>query len=125
MFGLYKDPDGDTITTFISVHKEESVTNNMKNDKELSKLRRRVFELENILKQQVSHVIQIHEIENLTNRHDALLIPQIVHIINIYHKNVLCPITYILYRHHWLSLSHHPLHNWKTFKRQMNSLLSE
>ena len=56
MVGLYKDPDGDTITTFVaSTHREESTTENSGNNIELKRLRRRVLELENSLKQNVSH----------------------------------------------------------------------
>ena len=56
MVGLYKDPKGDTITTFgTSGPKEDGgdeTAGNIK-DKELQILRRRVSELENSIKQQV------------------------------------------------------------------------
>ena len=55
MVELYKDPKGDNITTFMSLaHKEDSTTGHNANVTELRKLRQRVVDLENRLKQNVN-----------------------------------------------------------------------
>ena len=59
MVGLYKDPKGETVTTFhTTVARDEAETANTgkNNDSELNKLRRRVIELENSLKKQVRYL---------------------------------------------------------------------
>ena len=55
MLGLYKDPKGETISTFGTAGpREEAVdTSGSSKDKELQILRRRVSQLETSLKQQV------------------------------------------------------------------------
>ena len=55
MVGLYKDPKGETISTFgTSGPREEAVdTSGSSKDKELQILRRRISQLETCLKQQV------------------------------------------------------------------------
>ena len=63
MVGLYKDPKGETITTFgTSGPREEAVdTSGSSKDKELLILRRRVSQLETCLKQQVyRHKHEVH-----------------------------------------------------------------
>ena len=59
MVGLYKDPKGESVTTFpSSAQREGTETNatNRKKDTELDRLRRRVSELENSLShKQVSY----------------------------------------------------------------------
>ena len=55
MVGLYKDPRGESITTFGTSGPKEEVdhTSGTKKDKEIRNLRRKVTELETSLKQQV------------------------------------------------------------------------
>ena len=59
MVGLYKDPKGETISTFAtSGGREETAENGgSKNETELKKLRHRVIELETILKSQVRYML--------------------------------------------------------------------
>ena len=49
MVGLYKDPNGESITTFATSAQKEEAETNKKDGAELDRLRRRVFELENSL----------------------------------------------------------------------------
>ena len=52
MVGLYKDPNGESITTFPTSAQREEAENNKTSKKdgtELNRLRRRVFELEKSL----------------------------------------------------------------------------
>ena len=67
MVGLYKDPKGETITTFgTSGPREEAVeSSGGKKDKELQILRRRVSELETSLKQQVGTCMRYICIKNV------------------------------------------------------------
>ena len=55
MVELYKDPKGENISTFMSsAPKEDSTTGHNANNIELRKLRQRVVDLENRLKQNVN-----------------------------------------------------------------------
>ena len=57
MVGLYKDPSGESITTFPTSgpREEANESSGSKKDRELKNLRRRVVELESSLKEQVGH----------------------------------------------------------------------
>ena len=57
MVGLYKDPSGESITTFPTSGPREEANESAgsKKDRELKNLRRRVNELESSLKEQVSY----------------------------------------------------------------------
>ena len=55
MVGLYKDPEGETITFVTSIQKDISTPDRSSvGETEMKKLRRRISELENSLKQHVS-----------------------------------------------------------------------
>ena len=59
MVGLYKDPKGETISTFATSGGREETAENRenKNETELNKLRHRVIALETILKSQVRSML--------------------------------------------------------------------